>query len=467
MKDCSQCGKSVEKYHRIFKGEGYCTTCYVREFKPKPCAKCGEVHRLPRKIENAVCDKCRTDKPCIRCGKQKYRIGKLTQYGPVCNACAHYFREKKACDSCGTLTTRLSRLDKSGRGKQLCTRCYTAAKGYQTCPKCKKYRLLVETEHDMMCKKCANQGEILCQECSKYIPAGLGNKCHNCIWKNKLNKRIELLGAGIKSKTAIRHGFCLFGKWLATDVGYGKAAMTIERYAGFFQEVAIHWDVLPTYDILLQHFKPKGMRKMLKVRQWLETLSEAKTSQKLTNDLSEQDRIRTLLAKIEAKPVAKSLLAAYYAKLLNKIDTGKTTIKSVRLALQPAVGLMTNLIKLPRQTDVDGYLKQKSGQRAALLGFINFINQEYNLDLKIDKLTVSDKQKIKEKRKQELEKRVIDYVVRCRKNPNAFNLNEWVRLALPYFHGINASNFEIERINNGVYIKICKCSKLLFLPICK
>ncbi|WP_459178177.1 hypothetical protein, partial [Neisseria chenwenguii] len=159
MKDCSQCGKSVAKYHRVFKDDGYCTTCYAREFKLKPCAKCGEVHRLPRKIKDAVCDKCRTDKPCIRCSKQEYHLGKLTQYGPVCNSCAHYFREKKACDDCGMLTTRLSRLDKSGKGKQLCPCCYTAAKGYQTCPKCKKYRLLVETGDSMICKKCATQGE--------------------------------------------------------------------------------------------------------------------------------------------------------------------------------------------------------------------------------------------------------------------------------------------------------------------
>ncbi|ROV53247.1 hypothetical protein EGS38_11820 [Neisseria chenwenguii] len=247
--------------------------------------------------------------------------------------------------------------------------------------------------------------------------------------------------------------------------------MALERYIGFFQEAAIYWDELPAYDILLHHFKPKGMRKVLKIKQWLETLNKTQISQELSNNLAEQERIRTLFAKVEAKPVANSLLAAYYAKLLNKLNSGRTTIKSVRLALQPAVGLMTNLNKLPKQANVDDYLKQKSGQRAALLGFINFINQEYNLDLKIDKLTVSGKQKIKDKQKQKLEKRVIDYVIKCRNYPDSFNLNEWVKLGLPYFHGIDtsfkSSILNIEEIENGFLIKIPEYPKSLFLPICK
>lgn len=469
MKDCSQCGKSVEKYHRVFKGEGYCTTCYAREFKPKPCAKCGQIYRLPRSADNLICDKCRNNKPCIRCGKQNHTVGKITQYGVVCNSCAHYFREKRACGRCGNLTARLSRLDKTKIGIQLCTTCYTAAKEHQTCPKCRKYRLLVETDLGLMCKKCATLGKQPCQECGKYIYAGIGSKCRDCVWKDKLNKRVDLLVAGIKAKTALRYAFRLFAAWLATDIGNDKAAMNVERYAPFFQEAANFWDGLPDYPTVLQHFKPGKMRKFLKVKQWLESL-ESLESLKYTNvlsqDLAEQDRICNLLGKAANNPVAKYLLTAYHDKMMAKLESGKTTLKSVRLALQPAVGLMLNLNKLPSQQNVDEYLKEKPGQRAALVGFIHFLSYEYNLGLKIKKLTSDDKQKLQQKRKQELEKQVIDYVIKCRNNPDAFDLGEWAKLALYYFHDFKiASDYSIQKLENCYLIKIS--NNIFYIPIIK
>lgn len=470
MKDCSQCGKKVEKYQRVYQGDGYCSTCYAREFKHKPCVKCGTVHRLPRKNIHAVCDACKKNDPCIRCGKSNYNIGKITQYGAVCGACAPYFRKKQPCELCGTPSSRLSRIGKNKSSKRLCPSCYNHARGFQTCPECRKYRLLVDSKKGKICKKCADLGLVHCHECNNLIPAGKGSFCDNCIWKAKLKSRVDLLLFSIKKKPAIRDDFSLFAQWLARDVGYPKAAMTIERYIGFFQEVAIHWDRLPTHEILLKHFKPKGMRKILKVKQWIESLNDVQISQNLTNDLAEQDRIRVLLSKVEANPVTKSLLAAYYTKLLDKLKSGKTTLKSVRLALQPAVGLIINLNKLPQQADVDSYLKQKSGQRVALIGFINFINQEYNLNLKIEKLAAYDKQQIKYRKKHELEKQVIDYVIECRNNPDKFNLNDWVKLALLYFHGIkvsssNLSEFTTEIIKDGFLIKISDSYKRVFLPI--
>ncbi len=452
MKDCSQCGKSVEKYHRVFKGEGYCTTCYAREFKPKPCAKCGQIYRLPRSANNPICDKCRNNKPCIRCGKQNHRVGKITQYGVVCSSCAHYFREKRACGRCGKLTTRLSRLDKTKTGIQVCTTCYTTSKGHQTCPKCRKYRLLVETDLGLMCKKCATLGKQPCQECGKYIYAGIGSKCRDCVWKDKLNKRVELLVTGIKSKTEIRHDFRLFAVWLASDVGYSKAAMSIERYVPFFQELANLWDNLPDYGIITHYFKPKSMRKFLKVKQWLENQGIVSISNSTKQDLVEQDRISSLLNKVANYPIATSLVSIYQDRLLLKLNAGKTSIKSIRLALQPAVGLMLTVKRLPTQTDVEQYLKTKSGQRAALTGFIHFLNQEYHLSLKIAKLTIQEKQKLALNRKQKLENKVIAYVIKCRKNPETFDLKEWIKLALPYFHGVSDKNSIISQLENNKII---------------
>lgn len=208
--------------------------------------------------------------------------------------------------------------------------------------------------------------------------------------------------------------------------------MNIERYAPFFQEAANLWDNLPDYSIITHHFKPKGMRKFLKVKQWLESQEIAPISDNIKQDLAEQDRIATLISKVANHPVATSLVIAYRDRLLLKLDAGKTSLKSVRLALQPAVGLMLMVKKLPTQADIEQYLKAKSGQRAALTGFVHFLNQEYRLSLKITKLTVQEKQKLALNRKQQLEDKVITYVIKCRKNPEYFDLKEWISLILNF-----------------------------------
>ena len=142
MKDCSQCGKSVRIYNRVFNGMGYCTACYNREFKHKPCAKCRVIYRLPHREKDVVCDKCQKNRPCLRCGKEHYSIGKLTQYGPVCHACAVYFREKKICSVCKKQSFGATRLGKSGTGAWFCPSCYGKAKGHASCPKCGRHRML-------------------------------------------------------------------------------------------------------------------------------------------------------------------------------------------------------------------------------------------------------------------------------------------------------------------------------------
>ncbi|EGY53230.1 peptide maturation protein PmbA [Neisseria shayeganii 871] len=145
-------------YRRFFNGEGYCDACYYREFKHKPCVKCGQIYRLPYRQKDVVCDRCKKNRPCLRCGKEQYSIGKLTQYGPVCNACSVYFREKKICSVCGKKAFRATRLGKSGTGAWLCPSCYGKARGHASCPQCGRHRMLQETEHGAMCKKMCYRG---------------------------------------------------------------------------------------------------------------------------------------------------------------------------------------------------------------------------------------------------------------------------------------------------------------------
>lgn len=248
-----------------------------------------------------------------------------------------------------------------------------------------------------------------------------------------MTHRVNLLKVSVR-KGAVRDAFPAFALWLAQDVGNDKAAMTIERYAPFFRVAAQQWPSLPDFPTILSHFKPKGMRRYLKVKQWLEQLPNQKTDKQLALDLAEQDRIEVLRGKLAGNAVAESLFESYYDKLLAKHHAGKTSVRSVRLAVQPVVGLMQGLSRFPVQADIDAYLRKKAGQRAALTGFISHLRREYALDLQVGKATEKGRERMKVAKRNALEKRVIAYVVRCYKHPDAFRLYDWLRLALPYFH---------------------------------
>ena len=104
-------------------------------------------------------------------------------------------------------------------------------------------------------------------------------------------------------------------------------------------------------------------------------------------------------------PVAESLFDSYHDKLLAKHHTGKTSISSIRLAMQPVVGLMQGFNHFPIQEDIDAYLRKKPEQRAALTGFISYLRREYALDLHISKVTKKDQQRMKVAKRNALEKR--------------------------------------------------------------
>ena len=98
--------------------------------------------------------------------------------------------------------------------------------------------------------------------------------------------------------------------------------------------------------------------------------------------MAEESRIDALFAKIADQPIACELLQGYRAELMTRLYAGRTTLKSVRLALQPAVGLLLQRInQIPTQSEVGMYLAERSGQRAALTGFINYLNKNYDLNL--------------------------------------------------------------------------------------
>ena len=87
---CNGCEKSVPQIKKRYMGKKYCSTCYVRIFKKCLCPSCGLFARLPKHDDQAICNECIKKQPCIRCNLTNKPIGKLTEYGVVCNSCSVY-----------------------------------------------------------------------------------------------------------------------------------------------------------------------------------------------------------------------------------------------------------------------------------------------------------------------------------------------------------------------------------------
>ena len=80
---CNSCGNKNVEIKRRYKDDTYCANCYRIWFVKKPCSQCGEINRLHKKEDFAVCRSCRMSQPCIRCGGAAVKNGANTEYGRV------------------------------------------------------------------------------------------------------------------------------------------------------------------------------------------------------------------------------------------------------------------------------------------------------------------------------------------------------------------------------------------------
>lgn len=431
--------------HRNYHGHRYCGTCYARVFKASACPRCGETRRLPQNIPGAICRECERKQPCIRCGKSNYAIGKVTSYGRVCKACAPYFREAGVCESCGASSKRLSRATRMGHKLRLCPKCLRADFG--TCQACHRYRRLKDTDTGQrLCSKCITDGVIHCPECNNLMPAGVGSRCWGCYWTDLHKKRLKISCAVFKYP-GMANSFEEFGLWLLSKMGPHTAALNTNKYLPFFLEMEQQWQAIPSYDALAKHFGLEGLRKYLRALRWLISEKHLTVDVKLKQQISEIGQIYKLLSKVSIDSEEGQLIEGYYTRLEEKLSKGKTTLRSIRLALASAVGylMFVNLRKtrIINQQTLRAYLKNVPGQTSSIRGFINYLNTNcpfvFPLDMPYETTNNS------------LEKKLLSIMLIPRGGP--IPMAVWSTTALAYFHDVPMSR-SIKKLHYNANINI-------------
>lgn len=448
MPQCDECGDAVEKIHRRYKQHNYCHKCYVRVFKKRDCPSCGKNTRLHKADNSAVCQQCETNRPCIRCQRTEYSLGKITSQGPVCNSCSVYYREFQACERCGVASQRLSRISRFGDNLRVCPKC--ATRDYETCQSCRRYRLVEQdvVSGKKLCKRCLSFAAPQCLTCQQQIPAGYGKYCESCSWQRVLDNRTKELVYTLENQS-LKGYFKDYINWLDHEVGSHKAALLIRKHIQFFEKTSDLWgDQIPDNDSLLHRLRTSSLRKYELPIRWLVAVHHLHIDTQSKSYCSEYDQLKKLANLCPNSQCSDQILQNYYQFLRNKMDLGKTSVRSARLAMKPASALMLlvshSRSDLPTMWHIKHYISICPGQASELTGFLNFLNRNYGT--KLDIVWLSNK-KIRNRCKIiKLEQQLL---VMMRQSVEEFDELKWILLGLRYFHQLDKSVYN--QIGSGRY----------------
>lgn len=452
---CDSCGKPAVRLHRRYREKGYCQKCYLFFFRVRACSTCGEMARLSVEFPESVCIECEKKKPCVRCGRTGYQLGKLTIYGPVCNSCSYWFRKARPCSRCGEKSRLLNRVYRSGYDEQICPAC--ARIDHSCCNACRRHRKLSRLPDGReLCLRCLTYGEIKCDSCGKSMPAGYGKTCEECYWLAVFIRRRNINSALFSSK-AVASCYDTFCVWLGKNYNSRMAARLVDRYSAIFFRLEQLQNGVPDWLALFCTLSPGELRKYPLLERWIgddDPLLNLATVKALS---AERHYTEAILARCIGSQI-EGIAQQYACHLYGKAAKGNLCMRSVRLALNAAVALLELSLAAghykPAQRDVVRYLHKAPGQKACLWGFITFLNRTYHADLSVPADYDGTQAKRQQKR---LEARLRDLM----DDAGSFDETKWLRVALAFFHGVSLKradwllkNGELKRSEDGFILAI-------------
>jgi len=471
VKQCELCGKEVDNFQRKYKGKGYCSNCYAYLFKKNKCIQCGEIKRIYCYLEAPICEQCELkNKPCIRCKKIKYSLGKITESGPVCNSCSKYFRSKIACCICEEKSFSVARRLRYGENEPICEKCFNI-KHFVSCSRCKQRvaPFLFDFKHNAFCKPCATKPDKACVACNVSLPAGHHSKtCRDCHAKIRIEMILKTQKVNLQLQT--HELYKNYSVWLVNRRDAPVASRQIVRDIEIFKFLE-NWmnqnSKWPSYDEYALALTVRKTRKHLLATTFLNEYGIFTISERTKSEIGDLNTISRLLGKIPNNSTLKTYLNGYYEEMLSRYNLGKTSARSLRLAITPVVAMLALGLQQGKNTPdtelIKQYLWLHYGQRAALTGFINFLKRRENTDISLpSKHSFVFNRPLKSKTR--LRQEIIDKL-----RSNNFEQDNYLKIAIEYFHNIR---FPMElnkikalpvKIDNNWY-RLSLAGKKLLIP---
>ena len=267
------------------------------------------------------------------------------------------------------------------------------------------------------------------------MPAGMGSRCENCYWKELLGKRIAMAAEifSLGSQSAL---FREFGEWLGREIGVKKAAISLNRYLPFFQELFSLGATMPEYSALLACFTTLGLRRNLLPMRFLGNTGKVMIDEESKRTASAYGSIVKIIGKFEPGCRARKMLDLYHAVLMERLQEGKIKQSSIPLALRPAASLLVATMAsshgFPTQKELVDYLQKSPGQRAALSGFVCFLRDQFQVLLELPK---PPRMQDGPKQRKALEKEIMGLMAAGAKGGEEHQ-RKLIEVALRYFHRV-------------------------------
>lgn len=433
---CGVCERPMDKAKRVEDGISYCSTCYARSFKRLVCGGCGMFKRILATKDNARCQACLANMPCIRCRNVGRPIGKRTAQGPVCNGCYRYFVEPRPCEICKEPSRQLSLFRTADCEKMACSRCRRSA--HRTCALCGKHRPCAPTaEGRWQCRLCTNVGSVVCESCSSPMAAGNGKRCKACYWAARCQHSAMQLVELLRSRRT-RESFFAFATWLPTQASAQRSAMRLARHAEFFEMLDCAGDQPWTGEFLLERFGAAALRRYELPVRWLQLRHDVKLPAEAKAREADRRRVRNAVAQAPRDSLARDLLEAFDTELRRRHQAGKLTERSIRLAFRPAVALLAEVDPLgkciPTQAALERYLSTTPGQRAAVSTFLGFLKSNCGIELRLPPRNATSSTATRKALERQIAALMAPPI-------NAEKLaKHWAPLALRYFHHLSAAD---------------------------
>ncbi len=247
---------------------------------------------------------------------------------------------------------------------------------------CGRNRFLVPGEDGtMLCPKCRESGRVPCPTCGQPYAAGYGKQCPDCYYRSLLDKKVELDLAGFET-AAMKLAFRKYADWLLRNYGPLKAALVVNKHYGFFQDMEKRWGEVPAYPDLLAFHGAEGLRRRRLAMRFLNEVGIVRIDYEARLADSETRRVQAIVDEFEGSHEARLELSRYRDSLLAAIDRSEMKIRTARLYLRAAAGLLeTAGTWPPSQDDLRSYLRRVPGQRASLARFVGWMRKGLGIDL--------------------------------------------------------------------------------------
>lgn len=429
--ECDECGRFVSKFSRVENGRHYCSTCYARCFKQRPCPGCGTPSRLLASDPVAQCRKCVAARPCIRCHRSGRALGLMLPQGPVCNSCYVYFREPHRCSICSQLVRKYLR---SGPDQSVvCLKC--AGNDNKTCCVCRLHRpCTARSDGTWICRKCESEPYTICQGCQASVEPGRNGRCETCYWQRRCKQKGKQL-AELFRLEPVRQAFSSYVDWALEHTDAKRLCLALARHVEFFATLDQHSNAIWAEAFVLRVFGTDRLRKFELPMRWLQEQHALVLTPEAKQATAEIQTSRKLLQRLPVGSIASAVLQAFFDELHARVEADKIKPRTMRMALRPAVSLLLSAshegAAMPDQAALNDMLRNAPGQRAAVSTFLGFLKVRYSVELVA--------QKSASRRQTQIRKKLGAQLAEIASSPrrDAKVKLQWDVTALRYFHRLS------------------------------